>query len=142
MVLGRPELSCRLQRETWRQHLPRSIACYPTMWAETAERRSFGRHAVFHRNTLRCIIAMRLRVTLRHEMIMKIIPRELFSVILEGFRTLKISGKERLLPETTLEIRNFVPEGTPRCHGLRNFFTYKNCRGKFHAIVIVVWQQK
>ena len=42
-----------------------------------------------------------------HEIITKIIPWELFFVIFEGICPLNISGKERLFPEITREIRNF-----------------------------------
>ena len=41
------------------------------------------------------------------KLLRKIIPWELFFVIFEGIRTLKISRKERLFPEITREIRNF-----------------------------------
>ena len=47
------------------------------------------------------------KITLWHEIIAKIIPWELFFVKLEGFYTLKISGKEGLFQEITYEIRNF-----------------------------------
>ena len=45
--------------------------------------------------------------TLWHESITKIIPWELFSVIFKGTCTLEISGKERLFPEITRQVRNF-----------------------------------
>ena len=46
-------------------------------------------------------------ITLWHEIITKIIPWELFFVILRRFRTLKIFGKEGLFQGSTREIRNF-----------------------------------
>ena len=46
-------------------------------------------------------------ITLWHEIIPKIIPWELFFVMLEGFHTLKISWKEGLFQGITYEIRNF-----------------------------------
>ena len=42
-----------------------------------------------------------------HEIITKIIPWELFFVIVEELRTLEISGKEGLFQGITYQIRNF-----------------------------------
>ena len=47
------------------------------------------------------------RITPWHEIIAKIIPWELFFVILGGICTLKISRKDGLFREITREIRNF-----------------------------------